>query len=88
MHDVVEISVKDYYGTEFILLARDMDEALLLKQEIEDDGNVVVNNVLVMKDGEVAGYIEDALIMLAFLDDETTHLRECKDDQPKFALLD
>lgn len=88
MHEVIEISVKDYYGTEFVLLARDIDEASLLKQEIRDDGNVVVNNVLVMKNGEVAGYIEDALIMLSFLDDETVHLRQCKDDQPKFALLD
>ena len=88
MHEVIEISVKDYYGTEFVFLARDIDEALLLKQEIQDDGSTVVNNVLVMKHGEVTGYIEDALIMLSFLDDETVRLRECKDDQPKFALLD
>jgi len=87
MHDVVEISVKDVQGTEFIMLARNMDEALLLKLDIQNEGSVQVNNVLIMKDGEVAGYWEDTLIMLSFLDDSTTYMRICKDDKPKFALL-
>lgn len=88
MHEVIEISVKDIYNTEFIFLARNMNEALMLKNDIKNHHSVNINNVLIMKDGEVSGYVEDALIMLSFLDDETVRLRECKDDQPKFALLD
>lgn len=88
MHEVVEISVRDIHGTEFVFLARDFEEALLLKQDIQNHQSVNVNNVLIMKAGEVSGYVEDALIMLSFLDDDTTYMRLCKDDKPKFALLD
>lgn len=88
MHEVIEISVKDYNGTEFVFLARDKEEAELLEKDINDFCSLHINNVLILKDGEVAGYVEDALIMLAFLDKTTTIMRECKDDQPKFALLD
>lgn len=88
MHEVIEISVKDYGGTEFVFLARDKEEAELLEKDIEQLGSLHVNNVLVLKNGEVTGYVEDALIQLSFLVKETLVMRECKDDQPKFALLD
>lgn len=86
MHDVIEISVKDYFDTEFVMLAKDESEALMIKQDVEEHGGVHVGNVLVLKDGEVTGYIDDAHIMLAFLKPETFTMRKCKDDQPKFAL--
>jgi hypothetical protein len=86
--EVVEISVKDVNGTEFVFLARDMEEALLLKLDIQNHNSVNINNVLIMKDGEVSGYVENALITLLYLDNDSTVMRLCKDDQPKFALID
>ena len=85
--DVIEISVLDYFDTEFIMLARNEKELEMIKQDIDEYGGVHIHNVLVVKDGEVTGYIEDAHIMLAFLKSETLQSRVCKDDQPKFALL-
>lgn len=87
MQVVIEIAVKDISGTEFIFLARNESEEALLVDDIYAHGAVQVNNVLIMKDGEVTGYVEDALITLTMLDPLTVMSRECKDPEPKFALL-
>lgn len=87
MQAVIEISVKDIQGVEYIFLARNESEEALLLDDIFAHEAVQVNNVLIMKDGEVAGYVEDALITLTMLDPISVQSRDCKDPEPKFALL-
>lgn len=85
--DVIEISVLDYGNTEYIFLARNEEEEGMLLSDIGEKGAVQVNNVLIMKDGEVTGFVENALITLTMLEPLSVMSRVCKDDQPKFALL-
>jgi len=85
-YEVIEITIKDCFDTEFVMLARNEDDASIIKEDIESENSVYIRNVLIMKNGEVTGYVEDAHIMLAFLNPSTLTLRKCKDDKPKFAL--
>jgi len=85
---VIELAVKDSQGKEYVVLARNTTELDILVTDIEIDGAIQVNNVLILdKHGECTGYVEDALITLTFLDHNTIQFRTCLDFEPKFALL-
>lgn len=85
-NEVYEVNIQDIHGTTYVLLARDENEADILAEDIEVHRSVMVRNVLIMKDGEVSGFVEDSIIVLTYLDISTLDIRKCQDDQPKFAL--
>lgn len=88
MTKVIELSVKDTQGKEFVMLARNTTELDILVTDIELSKAVQVNNVLILNQlGEFAGFVEDALITLTFLDPDTIEHRTCLDSEPKYALL-